>query len=486
MEQPENFFPDMKSLPEPAVEDRQEGIEEKWEKYKNKEERSFLRFTVGSLLLHASFIALLFFSPSFREIIETYLGIHLPVFTGEKIFVSVLDPSQIHLSNETRSSMLTKGYSLNGQPIEHGYQNILSKPANSPPTNHATVSPRAQVLPKHSVLPSSRALMLRQYQEFPHPKRLPQYHHKKQNMISEEPNASLSPRHGSRVQQNIPSRRAKNPSGNSTPQKISPLRNRRRHIPTDEFPDQLNRHHTIKPSVRHLVNRTASIPRHVILPSKQVRSSRVAPTSVAKNGLRAKHTITSNGRQDMRKKSVPLPLVAKSLRSHPAIFKASATLKKKKTIPQVRTISRENKVLEHASLGDMQRHHTLLSNVVNSTYSMRTKLSKGSTINEADAAYSSYIKEIDRKFEEIGKFPRNSVKNNVTGENRLTFTILKDGTLSDLRVVQSSDHSSLDEESLRIVQDAAPFQPIPALLKKDALTLTWIFHYSEGAIHVKR
>jgi hypothetical protein len=105
-------------------------------------------------------------------------------------------------------------------------------------------------------------------------------------MISEEPNASLSPRHGSRVQQNIPSRRAKNPSGNSTPQKISPLRNRRRHIPTDEFPDQLNRHHTIKPSVRHLVNRTASIPRHVILPSKQVRSSRVAPTSVAKTADR--------------------------------------------------------------------------------------------------------------------------------------------------------------------------------------------------------
>lgn len=483
MEQSENFSADEKlTLPDPEKRSvhSPENIETKWIG-SGKEERSFYLMSAGSILFHVSFILLMIFNTAFREIIESYLGILQPVLAGEKIYVSILDPSQVHFGKETRSPLLQKGYSINGQPNEQGHQNVLSNPTDSPPTNHSTVPPRAAQVLRHSATPPlSRPILLQQDQGSPHPERLPRRPIEAQNRASKNPNGSPSPGSNPHTQARMIIQKSQRASDDRVFRRTSIQRQRSRHIPTDESPHQINNSHTTNPSLRHPSDRIASVVRPSIQPKKQVRTSERTPSMLANNGFRAKQlTLKLNARQEPRKESAPIPLGAKKVRPPSMTSRTSVTPEKKKTAPQIRTITRMNRTLEQASLGDMQ-HRISLENNVNSVYASRSNASEGTAVNEADVIYSKYIKEIDKKFEEVGKFPHYAAKENVTGENRITFTILKDGTLSDLRIVNSSDHSSLDEESLRIVQDSAPFQPIPDLLRKGALTLTWTFHYSGG------
>ena len=469
-------FPD----PEGIVGDSQVNIEKNWADA-GKEEKYF-RWTVGgSVLFHISVIVLMIFSPSFRDLVGSFLGIRLPVLSGEKIFLSVLDPSQVQFGKETQAPLLQKGYSINGQPDEQGHQNVLSNPVKSPPTNRATVPSRSPVVSRpRSNLHPSRAILLNRSRRSP--RQIPQLQTGKQILAPKKTTGSLAPGRISQLQEKMVFQKAQKSSSNRTPHRSSRLKHRSLHIPNDEFPNQANSPNTEKPSFRHPADRTASLVRTPVVPMKQIQTKKLTTAAVAKNDHRTMlHRVRSSHRGEIRKGSLPLPLVVNAIQPRSQTSRPNVPMEKKKTVPQNRTITRENRSLEQASLGDMKNHVSLQISV-NPVYEMRSDSSGRTIVKEEDVLYSKYIKDIDRKFEQVGKFPHHDANNKITGENRIAFTIRKDGTLSDLRIVKSSDHSSLDEESLRIVQDSAPFHPLPALLKKNALTLIWTFHYSGGGV----
>ena len=70
---------------------------------------------------------------------------------------------------------------------------------------------------------------------------------------------------------------------------------------------------------------------------------------------------------------------------------------------------------------------------------------------------------------------------NQEGSLRLRFIILKDGTLKGVSLLDSSGYRLLDNEALRAVKDAAPFNPIPDRLKTSRLNITATFNYSLGS-----
>ncbi len=459
----------------------QEKIERKRDGYGEKNEKSFYLTTGGSVFLHVSFILLMIFDTSFREIVESFLGVRQPVLPEEKIYVAILDPSQIHLGKETRSSLLQKGYSINGQPTEQGHQNVLSEPTLSPPTNHRTVPPRTEQIMKNTTTPPlSRAIILKQDQGTPNPERVPRRAIEARNRTPVIPNGA--PSTGSNPNNRVKTlfRKSQKSNDNRIPRRKFVQKRRTRHLPNDEFPNQADNPHRSNPSSRRLPDRFARIARPPIVPEKQIQTRKRAPSIVPNSGIVARQQkLVVNTSREPQKESVPMTHNAKLVRPPTATSRTSITPDKRKSVPRIRTTTRMNRPLDQASLGSMQASIPLQSSV-NPVYATRSEASEGTTVNEADMVYSNYIKNIDKKFEEVGRFPHYAAKKNVTGETRISFTILKDGTLSDLRIIQSSDHASLDEESLRIVQDSAPFQPIPDLLKKVALTLTWTFHYSGG------
>ena len=109
-------------------------------------------------------------------------------------------------------------------------------------------------------------------------------------------------------------------------------------------------------------------------------------------------------------------------------------------------------------------------------------LEKGDTIslNTKNYKYISYFTHIKRKIELVWEYPRVAAELGQEGRLTLRFTILKDGRLAGVRLVQSSGYHLLDEEALHAVKEAAPFHPIPDRLKTDHLNILANFTYTLG------
>lgn len=57
----------------------------------------------------------------------------------------------------------------------------------------------------------------------------------------------------------------------------------------------------------------------------------------------------------------------------------------------------------------------------------------------------------------------------------VTFTIARDGNVSDVRIVQSSGNYALDNAGKRAVLEAAPFQPLPPQFERNSANVEMLF-----------
>jgi len=85
------------------------------------------------------------------------------------------------------------------------------------------------------------------------------------------------------------------------------------------------------------------------------------------------------------------------------------------------------------------------------------------------------------KVERVGNlnYPEKARQKGIFGDLRLLVALLPNGTLKEIRVLESSGHKLLDDAAIRIVRLAAPFAPFPDELSKDTDELeiirTWRF-----------
>jgi len=106
------------------------------------------------------------------------------------------------------------------------------------------------------------------------------------------------------------------------------------------------------------------------------------------------------------------------------------------------------------------------------------RFTAASTLSHEDAAYLDNWR---RRIETIGNlnYPEQARRENIYGVLRLLVVILPDGSVQQVRILESSGHAILDDAAVRIVQLAAPFQPFPVEMRKrtDRLEIirTWKF-----------
>ena len=92
-----------------------------------------------------------------------------------------------------------------------------------------------------------------------------------------------------------------------------------------------------------------------------------------------------------------------------------------------------------------------------------------------------YLESWRRKVERIGRlnYPDEARARKIYGSLRLLVAIEPDGTLRDVRVIDSSGHQVLDEAAVRIVRLAAPYAPFPSAMRDETDVLeiirTWQF-----------
>ena len=106
------------------------------------------------------------------------------------------------------------------------------------------------------------------------------------------------------------------------------------------------------------------------------------------------------------------------------------------------------------------------------------RITSASTRTAVEAAW---LQSWRRKVETIGNmnYPAEARSRNLTGDLQVLVEVNAEGTLLDVRVLESSGSEVLDRAALRIVRLAAPFLPFPEELRRETDVLhivrTWQF-----------
>lgn len=101
-------------------------------------------------------------------------------------------------------------------------------------------------------------------------------------------------------------------------------------------------------------------------------------------------------------------------------------------------------------------------------------------LNAPEVQYISYFASIKRKIELVWQYPYEAAAAGIQGELTLDFVIARSGAVNSIELVRSSGSKILDDEAIRSIRKAAPFDPIPAEYKIPSLQIRGRFVYVHG------
>ncbi len=99
--------------------------------------------------------------------------------------------------------------------------------------------------------------------------------------------------------------------------------------------------------------------------------------------------------------------------------------------------------------------------------------------------YITYFGSIKRAIELVWQYPEPALRYGLQGKLLLEFAILANGRLAGARIIRSSGSNVLDEEAMRAVKAAAPFEPIPPWIDKNRLDIIASFEYLDNRLNYR-
>jgi protein TonB len=106
------------------------------------------------------------------------------------------------------------------------------------------------------------------------------------------------------------------------------------------------------------------------------------------------------------------------------------------------------------------------------------------TLDTDEFKFMSYNRWLKIKVESVLRYPELAALSGLQGTLYIQFDIMKDGSLGNLELLKSSGYKILDDEALRAIRNAAPFQPLPDEWHMDhyAIRAAVLFYLSEAYI----
>ena len=101
-------------------------------------------------------------------------------------------------------------------------------------------------------------------------------------------------------------------------------------------------------------------------------------------------------------------------------------------------------------------------------------------LNAPEIQYISYFASIKRKIELVWQYPYEAATAGIQGELTLDFVIARSGKVDSIDLIRGSGSKILDDEAIRAIRKAAPFDPIPAQYKIPTLLIRGRFVYTHG------
>lgn len=99
-------------------------------------------------------------------------------------------------------------------------------------------------------------------------------------------------------------------------------------------------------------------------------------------------------------------------------------------------------------------------------------------LDTKDFKYGPYMGRLRDKIESVWKYPAEAVRRGLYGDLEITFTITRNGRLSEVEVTRTSGNSSLDAAAVQALRDGEPYWPLPEDWGKDSITIPGHFTYT--------
>ena len=99
-------------------------------------------------------------------------------------------------------------------------------------------------------------------------------------------------------------------------------------------------------------------------------------------------------------------------------------------------------------------------------------------MDSRDPNYTDYLSRLKRRIQAEWGYPEEARRVGMGGELQMLFTLNRTGTLVNIRLLESSGFPVLDNEAMRAVKAAAPFDPFPPRMGEEAFNILGTFHYS--------
>ena len=106
-------------------------------------------------------------------------------------------------------------------------------------------------------------------------------------------------------------------------------------------------------------------------------------------------------------------------------------------------------------------------------------------LNAPEIQYISYFAGIKRKIELVWQYPYDAQVAGIQGDLVVNFVIGPTGRLESVTLIDGSGHKVLDEEAMRAIRAAAPFDPIPSQYKVPNLQIRGHFVYEMHALKLR-
>lgn len=117
-------------------------------------------------------------------------------------------------------------------------------------------------------------------------------------------------------------------------------------------------------------------------------------------------------------------------------------------------------------------------------YAKRPRVRRLTSVATKESFDAQYLHEWSSKIEQVGNenYPAEALNRRITGNLRLSVVINPDGTIHEIKILQSSGQRILDQAAQQIVRLAAPFASFPPEIRRQADKLqiirTWSFEIS--------
>lgn len=95
------------------------------------------------------------------------------------------------------------------------------------------------------------------------------------------------------------------------------------------------------------------------------------------------------------------------------------------------------------------------------------------------AMLSPYVRAIQLRISQAISYPYEALQKNWEGTVKLKMRILKDGTLADVDILESSGHDVFDKDAINTARIVAPFPPFPPDMTQEDLVVTVPIVYSQ-------